>query len=442
MVFGCGLMNASRQSRLVLIAALSLTALLLGVLIGWWTVSYSSRERLNDPEFLRQQLQRVSPDDGDNENGPPPALVRVSVAKRKMIQPQRSIVGRLTEVRKVTVASEVTGKIIEMPVEVGTLVIGDKTLLAHVDDIWPRLARQQNRARVDSTKARLDYELLELERHEQLADENAISQSELESKQAKVTELQASLAETEAAVEEQSERIARSTIIAPFDGTVVAKHVELGGHVSEGTPIVDIVSRGEVDAMLMVPESVVNLICVDQDLQIRIDALGEEVPGTVVSVTPYGPTASRTFPVRVRLDDQDGRLKVGMSVTALVATGPETEALVVSKDAVLVRPDGSTVWVAVPNGEGSGAEVQPVPVTVSARMPDEYAVAPETDRGQKLLAAGTSVVIEGAERLMPGQQVRVVNLDGEPVEVAKKHTPVNDVQRPTVKSNKMPKTRS
>jgi RND family efflux transporter MFP subunit len=388
----------------------------------------------------------------------------VSVAKRKTIQPQRSIVGRLTEVRKVTVASEVTGKIIEMPVEVGTPVV-EKTLLAQVDDIWPDLARRQNRARVDSTKAQLDYELLELERHQQLASENAISQSELESKQAKVTELRGTLAETEAAVEEQTERIARSRIVAPFDGTVVAKHVELGGHVSQGTPIVDIVSRGEVDALLMVPESVINLIRVDQQLQIRIDALAEQVSGTVVSVTPYGPTASRTFPVRVRLDDQDGRLKVGMSVTALIPTGPRREALVVSRDAVLVRPDGSTVWVAVPNDKQlmrtsldgqndhptarfperlatSTAEVLPVPVVISVRMPEEYAVEPETEAGRKMLKAGTSVVIEGAERLMPNQQVRVVKLNGESEEVADTHTPVHDVPPPTASSTEIPKTRS
>jgi hypothetical protein len=38
-----------------------------------------------------------------------------------------------------------------------------------------------------------------------------------------------------------------------------------------------------------------------------------------------------------------------MSVTVMVATAPEAPALVLSKDAVLVRPDGSTVWVAVRN---------------------------------------------------------------------------------------------
>lgn len=416
-------MDRSRQSRLVLIFALSLTALLIGVAAGAWAVSYVSHQRLQDPEFLQQQLKLVSPDDGDSSGGLPPALVRVSVAARKTIQPRRSIVGRLTEVRKVTVASEVKGKVVKMPVEVGSPVVGDETLLAQIDDTWCRLAIQQNRARVDSTQAQLDFELQELNRLNQLAGRNAITASELESKRAKVTELRANLVEFKAAVEEQNERIARSQILAPFDGTVVAKLVELGGHVAEGTPIVEVVSRGQVDALLMVPESVVNRMQVDEELSVRIDALDETATGKVVSVTPYGPTASRTFPVRVRLDDENGRLKVGMSVTALIPTGPETEALVVSKDAVLVRPDGSTVWVARLQDEGAGAEVLPVPVAVRVRLPDEYSVEPETDAGRRLLTAGATVVIEGAERLTPNQKVRVVRLNGDTDEVTIAGTP-------------------
>ena len=125
--------------------------------------------------------------------------------------------------------------------------------------------------------------------------------------------------------------------------SVVAKHVELGGHVTVGTPIVEIVASGTLDAQLMVPESVVNLLQVGQELSIEIDPLREEVTGKVTSVTPYGPMASRTFPVRIRLDDQGGKLKVGMSVTASIPMGSEHEALVVSRDAVLIRPDGATV---------------------------------------------------------------------------------------------------
>jgi len=411
-------MSTSDSRRLVLISSLSLSALLAGCLVGGLVVWRGWHERVQDPEFLQKQLNRVGSQSGDPEAEPPPALVRVDLAQQKRIRPQRPIVGRLVEERKVTVASEVTGKIIDLPVEEGTPVVAGKTVLARVDDVWCRLALKRSQAQVASTEAKLRYELLELERCRELRDKNAISQSEFESKEAVVAELQAILAEAKAAVEEEGERLIRSVILAPFDGTVIAEHAEAGQHVAPGTPIVDMVSRGQVDARLMVPESVINLIHVDQILPIKIDPLGEEVRGMVVSVTPYGPTASRTFPVRIRLDDQGGRLKVGMSVTASIATGPERTALVVSKDAVLISPDGSTVWIALDGDDKKHPHVQPVPVSINARMPAEYAIEPETDKGRKLLAAGTRVVVEGAERLTPGQRVRIVTLDDGPGAVA------------------------
>ena len=376
---------------------------------------------MQDAEFLRGELDRLGRQSGQPDAGPPPAepaLVRVSVAQRKTIQPQRPIIGRLVEVRKVTVASEVTGKINDIPVEEGTPVTAGKTVLAQVDDVWCRWASDRCQAQVAATQAKLDYEELELERAKELT--GTISKSEIQSKQATFDELTATLAVCQAAANEEAERLKRSTILAPFDGTVVAKHAELGGHVSPGDPIVDVVSRGQVDARLMIPESAINLIGVGQVLPIRVDPLGEEVEGEVVSLTPYGPTASRTFPVRVRLDDQGGRLKIGMSVTASIAIGPEREALVVSRDAVLVRPDGSTVWVALPEGGPQTAEVEPVPVTITARMPGEYAVEPETGEGRELLVAGAQVVVEGAERLLKGQRVGIDRPDGGPAEAAER----------------------
>lgn len=403
-------MNNSRQRSLVLWIALGLTTLLLGGLAGGGAVWHSLCERLEDPEFLSRQLEQVGSQAGRKAAEAPRALIRVSTAHRKQVQPQRSIIGRLVEVRKVTVASEVAGKIIELPVEVGTPARAGKTVLARVDDVWSRLAAQRCQAVLESAQAQLAYQQAELRRGEQLSLTNVVTASELESRRAMVSELEAKLAEARATLEEENERIARSVILAPFDGTVVEKQAELGGYLSPGDPIVDIVSSGQVDALLMVPESMINLIGLDQDLPIRIDPLGEDARGKVVSITPYGPAASRTFPVRVRLDDQGGRLKVGMSVTALIATGPEREALVVGRDAVLVRPDGSTVWVAVGAGTNGDAQVQPVPVTITARMTAEYAIESETGPDRELLNDGASVVIEGAERLTPGQGVRIVAL--------------------------------
>lgn len=113
-------------------------------------------------------------------------------------------------------------------------------------------------------------------------------------------------------------------------------------------------------------------------LPVYVDPLEEEFTGEVVLLVPYGPTASRTFPIRISLDDQQGRLKAGMSVATHVATADTVDGLVVPRDAVLVRPDTATVWVAIPGAAGEAMTVQPVPVTVAAQMRHEYAVIPET----------------------------------------------------------------
>jgi len=398
-------MTHDRQKQFVLIASLSLSALLLGCLLGGLAMWRSSQRQLNDADFLRRQLEMVEPAGDAAAEGPPKALIRVSTAERKSVQPQRSIIGRLIEVRKVTIASEVTGKIIQMPVEEGAAVVAGQTLLARIDDVWSGLALARSQAQVSCTEVRLKHEISELERYEELRGRNVITESELEARRVVVLELQANLAEAKASVEEEQERQKRSEIRASFDGVVVAKHAELGGHVSPGTPIVDIVSRGHVDARLMVPESVINRVPVGGTLSVCIDPLDEEVAGKVVSITPYGPSASRTFPVRIRVDDQGGKLKVGMSVTAVVPTGPQREALVVPKDAVLVRPDGATLWVAVRDENHGSDVVYPLPVTLTVRLEDQYAVEPETDQGRELLREGATVVIEGAERLTHGQEV-------------------------------------
>jgi RND family efflux transporter MFP subunit len=410
-------MSSLGHKHIVLIGSFSLTALLVGGLLGGVAVWRTVAERLTDPEFLEKQMQSVQPDEDQANSGPPPALVRVGVAERKPFCPQREIIGRLVEVHKVTVASEVTGKIIDVPVEEGTSVVADRTVLAQIDDVWSRLAKQRIQARIESARVMLRFETDELDRYQELTNQEAITQSQLEQKRATVEELQATLKESLAAIQEEDERIARSMIRAPFDGVVVAKHVDLGGHVTIGTPIVEIIASGELDAQLMVPESVVSLLQEDQELEVHVDPLNETFPGKP-KITPYGPMASRTFPVRVRLKDPEGKLMAGMSVTASIPMGSEREALVVSRDAVLVRPDGATVWVAVSAVSPDTVEVQPVPVTVNARMGDEYAVEPQTAGGSELLVDGSRVVIEGAERLRPGQEVGIVELDDGPSVVA------------------------
>ncbi|MDY0170422.1 MAG: efflux RND transporter periplasmic adaptor subunit [Thermoguttaceae bacterium] len=405
-------MKATTQKRLITLIALLLTTLLAGTAAGWFGVRQYYSIRLSDAAFLQQQLKDLT---GDNNPGnteeQPAALVRIGTAERRMVHPTRKLVGRLIEVRKVTLQSEVTGKIIAMPIDEGTAVEAGETVIAQIDDVWARLAKERIAAEMASIRAKLTFEETELKKYQQLFEKKVATESELEQRQAAVDQFTADLAEAHARLNEAEERMARLVIRAPFDGTIVAKQAELGQLVVPGTPIVDIISRGRIDARLMVPESCVERVRVGDPLPIHVDPLGEEFAGEVALLVPYGPTASRTFPARVSLDDQQGRLKAGMSVSTHVATSDQVEGLVVPRDAVLVRPDMATVWVARPAPESEAMIVEPVPVTITARMRHEYAVASETVEGEALLAEGSLVIVEGAEQLIPGMAVRTAAFD-------------------------------
>ena len=155
----------------------------------------------------------------------------------------------------------------------------------------------------------------------------------------------------------------RAAIIAPFDGAVSQTLVEVGQWVDPGDGVIEMISTGEIDAVIDVPEGFVNALNVGDDVEVRVTGINQEVVGKIVSVRPDGTNASRTFPVKIRLPDHGGKLRAGMSVEAQVPISREGEFITVPRDAVLFGPAGSAVWYAAQMG-GPTPAAMPEPVEV------------------------------------------------------------------------------
>ncbi len=401
---------AARQGWWVLLLATSITTLLVGIVAGSWWKSGRIATDLKDPEFLQRQLQAIAgrPDQDDGKVSP--AQVRVARMERRKIRPRKPLFGRLLEYRRVTLSSEIEGKIAELPVEAGSQVIENQTVLAKVDATWSQLALKQSQAEAKSIQLKLDLQKKELQRFRELAEVSSVTTSELEGQVSLVGQLEADLQRIQSLVAERSERLARTTVIAPFDGTVIRKHAEIGQTVAAGTPIVEIVSRGVIDVDIRVPETFIDWITIGSEMPVSVEPLHLERVAKVVAIVPYGLTSSRTFPVRLRMDDDSGRLKAGMSVRVMVPQGLEREEMVVDQSAVLERPDGTTVWLAVRSGNAD-YRARSVAVRVLARDGDRYAVTPESDSDKRMFEQNRWVIVEGAERLVSDQQVRIVTVD-------------------------------
>ncbi|MEM6394655.1 MAG: efflux RND transporter periplasmic adaptor subunit, partial [Planctomycetota bacterium] len=368
--------------------------------------------------------------------GAPPALVVLGEVKQEMLTKPERVEGRLAAVKRSRVSAEIAGRVLEVPVEVGQRVAGGETVLAEIDAVWAGLAVKEADARKKAAEARLLRNQTELAFLRQLATRDTARQKELDDAAAEVAADEASVAAADAALARATEELERVTVLAPFDGYVVAKAAERGQWVEPGDAVVEVVSSGEIDAVIDVPESVVGRLGVGQSVEVTVGALagvaatqpvesivtggqGWRVTGQVVAVNRDGGNAARTFEVKVRLVNPGDVMKPGMSVTAGVEVGGDRQWLTVERDAVQFDEQGAQVWVSLmlpeeQGGAGNGMpQALPVPVEVAFGKGDRFAVEALPGRSAGLLFPGASVVTRGGERLFPTQSLDVKAADGD-----------------------------
>jgi len=348
------------------------------------------------------------------QEGPPPAMVRVGQVVQEELIAQWDVVGRLRELRRATVAAELSGRIVSMPVEEGDRVKGGKTVLVQIDDVWAKIKVARAEAdlsaaegRVAETEAALDQARRDATYLEQLEKQGSARVKEVEDAQtlvrsevARLASAKAELLGAKSDLKLAKEELDRSAVKAPFDGIVISKQTEVGQWVDSGAAVVEIISVGQIDAYLDVPERFVNQLAKDTPIEVVIDPLGREMFGKVAALIPSGSSLARTFPVKVRLDNAKGELMAGMSVTAHVPTGRKAKMLTVPRDAIQRDATGAKVWA---NLNGSA---MPINVRILFGVDERYAIEPKG--GGPPLMPGMQVVIEGAERLFPTQPLNIV----------------------------------
>ena len=192
-------------------------------------------------------------------------------------------------------------------------------------------------------------------------------------------------------------------IKAPFDGRVVSRHVEPGEWVSAGTAVVTLVSTGEIEAWLDVPERFVSSIeAAGTDLKVVSDGSGEAAEAKSVRRVPDVDQRTRLFSVVVTIDDGKGALVPGMSVHADLPVGESVERLAVPVDAIMVTREGTFVFRA-----GKPAQEGGMPVSEKISVEELFRRDGIAYLNSATLNAGDSVVVEGNERLFPGTPLMV-----------------------------------
>ncbi|MEM9753266.1 MAG: efflux RND transporter periplasmic adaptor subunit [Planctomycetota bacterium] len=348
----------------------------------------------------------------------PAAPVRVAAVMSENVAEHQRVTGSLQAVSQSAVAAEESGAIARVLIDEGHAVAAGQ-VIASIDDARHRAHLAQAQAELLALQAvtmerqaELAQAQSDLEQLEALAERNATNEREVRDGQTAVRVAEARLrsAELQADAADRLAELAQIqlddlSILAPFDGRVITRHVEPGEWVDLGDPIITLVSTGTIEARLEVPERFATALSeVGDRVTIEVETPAGSISTAELRAVPQVDARARTFPILVEFDNRAERLSPGMSVTAWVPSGIAQPHLTVPQDAVIRTARGAHVFV-VRADETDQAATQAVQNNVRVLFEANGRVALHADD----LSAGDWVVVEGNERLRSNTIVSVIN---------------------------------
>jgi membrane fusion protein, multidrug efflux system len=315
---------------------------------------------------------------------PAAAVVPVDVVSVKLepFAVQVQATGTLLPRESVELVSELSRRLIKVRADEGAQVKKGQ-LLFQLDaaDLNAELARLEVQARLAKVT---------LERHQKLANEGLSTQQELDT-------ARANLDAAHAQRNVLGVTLGKTSIVAPFAGTLGLRRVSEGAWVSPSTVLATLQDTSTLKLDFTLPERYGGLVALGNEFTFKISGNGETFRGKVLAQEPAVDKQTRSIQVRGVVEQQP-RLLPGTFATVEVPLRTE-QALLVPSIAVVPDVEGRRVFV-VKDGVARGVSVE-----VGART---------ADRSQILsgLAPGDQVVVSNLLRVRHGAKVKLLGAPG------------------------------
>lgn len=304
--------------------------------------------------------------------------------------------GTLVPERQAEIRTLVEGRIESLPVDIGTRVRKGQALYELRTSDYRNVLDQ-----ADAAVARAKVVLVDRERErtrvEGLFKEGSATGQMRDQGITGYDEAQAALKEAEARRAMARQALEDATGYAPYDGVVTARFHQRGEYANKADRMIELMDLASLDAEMEIPEPYAGQITAGIEVDVALRSGGETVKGRVIAVNPKVDLATRTFKVKVRVENRDGSLQAGLFCTGTIRLPERTGRPAVPSEAVTRDEGRSVVWVV----DGGKVRSQAV---VEAGSADGWVFLRDGFKGgEKVVTAGAGALHEGAEVRVEGE---------------------------------------
>jgi membrane fusion protein (multidrug efflux system) len=315
----------------------------------------------------------------------PPEKVNVIEVSEQEWSPRVSSVGTVTAVQGTVISAEAEGTVRAIKFEGGSVVKAGAVLV--------ELDADMELAQLRSAEAANDGAALTYKRAKELVKSGNISEADY-------SNVNVSLKQAQAAVDNIRAVISKKTIRAPFSGKLGIRQISVGQFLNKGAPVVSLHSLNPVFVDFSLPQQRLGELAEGLTVKVSSDAYPKQTfEGQITAFNPEIDPSTRNVRVQATLDNIDGRLRPGMFVTVDMLLNRSEKVMFIPMTAVQHASFGDSVFLVTegePGPDGSKPlVVQQQIVRLGVRQGDFVVATEGLQPGQKIVSTGVFKLRQG-----------------------------------------------
>ncbi|WP_247882125.1 efflux RND transporter periplasmic adaptor subunit [Brucella intermedia] len=335
------------------------------------------------------------------EPGERPAQIRpvqVASVERRNDGQSSTFTGQIQAQNEVSLAFRVSGRMIERPVNVGDKIIAGQ-VVARLDSQNAQNTLRSARAALAAAESQLITAQNAFSRQDRLLRNGFTTRAHHDDARSALETARSSVDNAQAQVKIAEDNLGYTELIADSSGIVTERGAEPGEVVQAGQMVVEVAREGGRDGVFEVPAGILREAEPDSIVNVTLTSdPSVKAVGRVREVSPRADPVTRTFQVRVGIDNAPDAMRLGATVNGRVSVG-SASTIKIPASALTAANDAPAVWIVDPQTE-----------TVTLRNIEVAGFGSASVSVASGLSAGDIIVTAGIQALHPGQKVRVLGL--------------------------------